>query len=145
MSYCRFSSNNFWCDVYVYKNVNGGWTTHVAANRHVIPPIPQLPWRWMPKLGVIYDEGRVIYPSRFHAAVADVCLSVLGASNRLHLWSVRVIPRRKIGGPYDGARLHIEEESGPAEVAGQLEALRDWGYKVPQYAIDALLEEAFSQ
>lgn len=33
MSYCRWSSDNFKCDLYVYKHVNGGWTTHVINNR----------------------------------------------------------------------------------------------------------------
>jgi hypothetical protein len=35
MSYCRWSSNDFQCDVYVYEDVAGGWTTHVACNRVV--------------------------------------------------------------------------------------------------------------
>ena len=30
MSYCRWSSNDFQCDLYIYSDVNGGWTTHVA-------------------------------------------------------------------------------------------------------------------
>lgn len=33
MSYCRWSSLNGYCDVYVYEDVNGGWTTHVAGAR----------------------------------------------------------------------------------------------------------------
>lgn len=33
MSYCRWSSNDFRCDVYVYEDCAGGWTTHVAGNR----------------------------------------------------------------------------------------------------------------
>lgn len=33
MAYCRFSSDDFRCDVYVYEDVTGGWTTHVAGNR----------------------------------------------------------------------------------------------------------------
>jgi hypothetical protein len=40
MSYCRFSSDNFKSDVYVYAHIAGGFMTHVAANRIVggIPP-----------------------------------------------------------------------------------------------------------
>jgi len=143
MSYCRFSSNNFWCDVYVYEDVNGGWTTHVAANRHVIRPIPKIPWHWMPRLGR-YDNAtrRVIYPNRFVAAVAWVWLRILVASDRLHFWSVGVFPRRKIGLPHDGAMFN---DDTPAGCVVRLEELRAFGYKVPQYAIDALREEAFSQ
>lgn len=33
MSYCRFSTNNFESDVYVYSHILGGITIHVAANR----------------------------------------------------------------------------------------------------------------
>ena len=32
MSYCRFSSDGFQCDVYVYQS-DEGYITHVAANR----------------------------------------------------------------------------------------------------------------
>lgn len=39
MSYCRFSSDGFNCDVYVYEDCAGGWTTHVAANRGEKGPI----------------------------------------------------------------------------------------------------------
>lgn len=41
MSYCRWSTDNFECDLYCYEDVRGGWTTHVASNRHVgvCPPL----------------------------------------------------------------------------------------------------------
>ena len=35
MSYRRWSSDDFQCDVYVYESVAGGFVTHVAANRVV--------------------------------------------------------------------------------------------------------------
>lgn len=42
MAYCRWSSDNFQCDVYVYEDVKGGWTTHVAGSRrkylYTLPP-----------------------------------------------------------------------------------------------------------
>jgi len=31
MSYCRWSSDNWRCDLYCYEDVNGGITTHVAC------------------------------------------------------------------------------------------------------------------
>ncbi len=40
MSYCRWSSLNWMCDVYCYEDVSGGWTTHVAGNRRVREPVP---------------------------------------------------------------------------------------------------------
>lgn len=31
MSYCRWSSDDFECDLYCYADVRGGYTTHVAG------------------------------------------------------------------------------------------------------------------
>ncbi len=31
MSYCRWSTDEFRCDLYIYANVNGYWTIHVAG------------------------------------------------------------------------------------------------------------------
>lgn len=36
MSYCRFSTNDFRCDVYVYAS-RDGWVIHVARNKSVLP------------------------------------------------------------------------------------------------------------
>ena len=47
MSYCRFSSNDFQCDLYIYEDVSGGFTTHIAGNRIVYlesPPEPMPPF-----------------------------------------------------------------------------------------------------
>ncbi len=33
MSYCRWSSDNFKCDLYCYEYVYGGYVTHVAGRR----------------------------------------------------------------------------------------------------------------
>lgn len=33
MSYCRWSSDNFKCDLYCYADCGGGYTTHVARYR----------------------------------------------------------------------------------------------------------------
>lgn len=33
MSYCRFSTDDFQCDLYLYEDCNGGWTWHIAGNR----------------------------------------------------------------------------------------------------------------
>ncbi|SRR5579883_3081343 len=46
MSYCRFSSDDYQCDVYVYAHIAGYWTTHVASNRYAFQePLPsQVSW-----------------------------------------------------------------------------------------------------
>jgi hypothetical protein len=38
MSYCRWSSDNWMCDLYCYEHVNGGWTTHVAGRKRTHEP-----------------------------------------------------------------------------------------------------------
>ncbi len=35
MSYCRWSSDSWKCDLYCYADVSGGYTTHVAGRRRV--------------------------------------------------------------------------------------------------------------
>ena len=42
MSYCRWSTDDFACDLYCYEDVRGGYTTHVAGNR-ALGDIPKLP------------------------------------------------------------------------------------------------------
>jgi hypothetical protein len=54
MSYCRWSTDNFKCDLYCYGDVNGGYTTWVAGNR-AIGDIPKLP-DW-PKPGTTPPEN----------------------------------------------------------------------------------------
>ena len=42
MSYCRWSTDDFKCDLYCYADCRGGYTTHVAGNRIIykkeLPP-----------------------------------------------------------------------------------------------------------
>lgn len=40
MSYCRWSSDDWKCDLYCYEDAGGGWTTHVAGRRRIgeVPP-----------------------------------------------------------------------------------------------------------
>lgn len=48
MSYCRWSSDNFKSDVYVYADIGGGYTTHVAGRRVVgdVPPVDYQGENW---------------------------------------------------------------------------------------------------
>lgn len=44
MSYCRFSSDNWKCDIYMYEG-NCGWTIHVATKKPIgdVPPLLPMP------------------------------------------------------------------------------------------------------
>ena len=119
MSYCRWSSDDFQCDVYVYADVRGGWTTHVA-NRRVAYAEPLPP----PVRAVPGDRDSVdawLERHRLVTAMRD---------------AAELVP---IGLPHDGDNF---TDDTPGECADRLESLRALGYNVPQYAIDTLREEA---
>lgn len=122
MSYCRWSSDDFDCDVYVYADVRGGWSTHVAGRRVVykapLPPEVALPARSDPT----YDEAFEAWFERHRKvkAMRDEADLV------------------EIGLPHDGETFSDET---PGLCADRLEYLRVLGYHVPQYAIDELRTE----
>lgn len=116
MSYCRWSSDDFQCDVYVYEHVHGGFMVHVAANRVIFThPLPAV---------VPLD------PDNFEAFMErhQKVMSMVDAAER-----------KSIGLPHDSEDF-CEHDAGAC--ADRLEQLRAVGYVVPQYAIDALREEA---
>lgn len=122
MSYCRWSSMNWMCDVYVYE-ADEGFVTHVAGSRSIVPPIPKLPIWFLVRKGPL---ERLTARLWFY-------------SDRLNLWTKGKIPSRKIGLAHDGESF---TDDSPAACADRLSWLRDVGYNVPQYAIDELLTEA---
>ena len=100
------------CDVYVYADVQGGWTTHVAAKRHV----EKAPDFSDPKMPL--DEW-------------------MEASKRRDEW-FDAAEIKQIGLEFDGETF---SDDTPKECAERLLRLRETGYNVPQYAVDALMEE----
>jgi hypothetical protein len=119
VSYCRWSSDDFQSDVYVYEDVSGGFTTHIAGNRVVFaePLPPEIPYSkenssvWMKRYAVV---------SKMLEAAEHVAIDL----------------------PHAGETF---SDPTPAACADRLEELRALGYVVPQYAIDALREEAKEQ
>lgn len=119
MSYCRFSSDDYQSDVYCYEDCYSGFTTHVASRRYVYDrdALPEV------KGEVGSDEWKETYFARYEAQMA----------------AVKDAPLVPIGLPHDGAQF---TDPDPSSTADRLEMLREAGYVVPQYAIDALREEA---
>lgn len=116
MAYCRWSSDDFQCDVYTFEDVAGGYTTYVASRRRVFfDPLPE-PVEWDPDNLDLWFQRHAIVMERV---------------NRSELVD--------IGGPHDGASFN---DPTPGACADRLEMLREAGYRVPQYAIDSLREEA---
>lgn len=140
MAYCRWSSCNWMCDVYVYADVSGGWTTHVAGRKRAFPPIPDIPWGWLPQFGAKWnrEERRIEYPDRWHKLAAAIVNRLAYWWNRVHMGSLHLIPLRPIGGGHDGESF---SDATALECAERLEYLRRCGYNVPQYAINALRAE----
>lgn len=114
MSYCRWSSNDFQCDVYVYAHANGGWRIEVAGSRVIwdvdLPPVP---------------EKRLDQAVRFQ----DV-IKMLRDDANFH--------REPIEHPLAGESY---SEPSPRAAADRLEHLKSEGFQVPDSAIEALREQ----
>ena len=123
MSYCRFSDMNFACDAYVYESCNGGYVVCVASNRIVT----ELPPRPMIDTGEMTDDEQYEWAKEF-AVEYNTWLDAVTAAERV-----------PINGPLDGEYRNFNT---PGETADFLEEMRSEGYNVPQYAIDALRDEA---
>ena len=111
MAYCRFSSENFRCDVYVYSSVYG-YTTHVASNR-VLGDIPEVP-----------------------SPLIDID-SFLQAHQAQHAF-LETASREPIGLTRDGESFDDPDLESLIE---RLISLRDEGYNVPSWVFDILAEE----
>lgn len=115
MSYCRFSSDDYACDVYVYADVMGGYTTHVAKMRYrFLEPLP-------PR--VSFEQDQVAYV------------------NRMVEVTRRIDDAERVPIELEGAGESYNDPD-PGSCADRLQALKNLGFIVPQYAIDALREEA---
>lgn len=120
MSYCRWSSDDHQCDLYVYGSDVGGREViyiHVAARR------------------VLY---RSPLPER------------VGPSHDLDGWLARAVEvqrmvdeatRVPIGGPHDGQTFEFDEDdrAGAADLVEELIAA---GYRAPAHVAQVLREEA---
>ena len=118
MSFCRWSSDDFQCDLYVYYSVGDFYQIMVANGRHVFDgPLP-------PKVPLLAEGGGTNpdYWER-HRAVDKM------------LERARIVD---IGLPHGGESYALDTAE---ECAVKMEWLRDEGYNVPQYAIDAVRED----
>lgn len=118
MSYCRWSSDDFQCDFYVWEDCAGGYRAVVASNRRT-PDEPFPPFVSYEEEGFDAWWGR----KKKVDAMLEAC------------------ERKSIGLPHDGENFWLDT---PGECADKLVELRSCGYNVPQYAIDALREEEVS-
>lgn len=119
MSYCRWSSMDFKCDLYCFEHVAGHYQTYVAGNKVVSPIFPDAPWKLLTKGGRI---GMWLW----------------GWWHRLHMFTVSHGIRRDITLPHAGASF---EDETLEEFKGTLLMLRSTGYRFPDYVLQAVDEE----
>lgn len=117
MSYCRWSSLDFQCDLYIYES-DSGFEVHVASHRRVFAePLPgRLPMPGDPD----YDLGPWIERHQQVMQLVD---------------RAELVP---IGLPHDGESLLCD---GPGECADTVERLLALGYVAPGGLVAALRDE----
>lgn len=121
MSYCRFSDDDFQCDVYVYDDVAGGTTIHVARSRVLFKePLPE---KLSFPVGAAPDGQAMTAWFERHRKVQKMVESA----------DFEMIALEHAGESFYG----MDHE----DAANFLEKLAALGYRVPDYAISALREE----
>lgn len=121
MSYCRWSSYGWKCDVYVYEDVSGGWTTRVAGRKRVAPdPCPEIDWEAIWRL-----------PKEEQAAA----FSAWRDAEREWLDRAELVD---IGLEFDGKSFN---DPTPGACAATLSMLKRAGYVVPDEVIRELENE----
>ena len=120
MSYCRWSTDDFRCDLYLYADVRGGFTLHVAANRWDYP----IPEKWAGNNAPpMSDPAWADWYTRRDAAMKPVRDAT---------------PRVPIDLPHAGETFRLES---PGEVIERLRELRAIGYRFPDSVIEELEAE----
>lgn len=120
MSYCRWSSEDFTSDVYVYETFSddpaGLFITHVACSKHdiTLPPLPPI--------------------SEWEAFGFDKVAEIRKQRNAL-LQAAELVP---LNGPHDGESF---EDIGLPALLERLLYLQSVGYRVPGYALARIRRE----
>ena len=117
MSYCRWSSNNWDCDLYCYADSGGGYTTHVAENR-IVGEVPKEP------------------PIR--QGMTDAEWDEYFKAHRKQMDWLKTAKHKHIGLPCDGQSFNDETLE---EFLDRVTMLRDAGYHVPPWLIDDIRQE----
>ena len=117
MSYCRWSTDNFNCDLYCYEDCSGGYTTHVAGNRQRI---------WVKLLSWLTDKRCDIGPYKIRMSRFDLW----GLPHRLTHKKIRLL---EVGETFNDATLESFYE--------RIKSLIELGYKVPDYVLKTIEDE----
>lgn len=115
MSYCRWSSLNWTCDLYCYEDVSGGYTTYVA-NRRIVGKVPEAPLQ-------LLVEGK---------------LKEFEALECAQMKFLEHAEYNNIGLPYDGQSFN---DPTLETFLARLLNLKKAGYNVPDYTINEVKKE----
>jgi len=126
MSYCRWSTDDFQCDVYVYSDVSGGITTVVAGNRLIYKSELPAPIPWPEKDDLDNEEVMQAWGEKYKERY-DLMAQLREEADRVY-----------IDLPYAGESFN---DATPGAAADRLQELKDLGYVVPQEVIDTLRRE----
>jgi len=113
MSYCRWSSDNWKCDLYCYEDANGCITTHVACNR-IVGDVPEEP------------------------SILDVSADEFMKAHKKQVEFLDTAKREKIGLPYDGKTFSDPDYESFLK---RLLHLREVGYNFPDWVIEEVEED----
>lgn len=119
MSYCRWSNEDFGCDLYCYES-NDGWVTHVASQRIEWTP---------PEGGTLFD-----LPKRDDAAAFEEWMT----KHQARQDAFDAAPMHPIGGPFDGKTF---TDATIEEFRERLLSLRAAGYQFGDYVLEEVDEE----
>ena len=115
MSYCRFSSNDYQCDIYVYHDVGGGITVHVAGTRVMYQePLPK---------PVPFSEDRIQEWLKRNQEVERM---------------FEMSPHEDIVAEHAGESFYGLSEEG---AVGLIRKLQGLGYRIPEGVVEALQED----
>ena len=115
MSYCRWSTDNFRCDIYTYESVYGGYEINVASSRYN-EPIPEVDY------SLLESGDNTKFANQYSA-------------QSRHLETCGTKP---IGLKYDGKSFSCDTV---VELIDTMLMLREEGYRFPDYVIEDMKEE----
>lgn len=130
MSYCRWSSANWKCDLYCYSDIYGGYTTHVASNRHHPPPFDSSPYMW-----AAVEAHKHKDKDPLSSIMANQAWAWARKQEQKDLDQAELVP---IGLPHDGESFNDHDLTSFLE---RVRHLKEVGYNVPDFVEATILAE----
>jgi hypothetical protein len=114
MSYCRWSSMNWTCDLYCYADITGGWTTHVAPRR---------------RIDAVPEDRQEDFIAR------KISIAEYTQLHSQQMIALQRIPFEPLRLPHAGETFH---DSTLAQFKRRLLELRQLGYRFPDDVFDQI-------